>query len=225
MEKFMFDRKFNVRCTGQKENQLILKRLRELGYSYANGELPDPEKVRYSSYHNDEDDKKIYSASYAINPITKNIAYNSYISAMNPEFKNIYNASLEEFLEFTEDQVAEKLNHGNRIYHVICVGRQQNMELLKRLHKKNFSHAGGMKVQPWHLHYTAEHIDEDGATHQAAVYAIDEELKLVALHDSMSILKLEQSKDRVVSAENYLSLTSSDSPPPPFQFKRWKELG
>lgn len=108
MDNSNYARSTNVYCQGRSQNRLLLKRLKQLGYTYISGKEIDPDDVLYTCWHVDDDGKKIRSTRYAIHEDTKKVAYNNYIAMMRHSLHNNPEILLEDFLARTEKKMEEK---------------------------------------------------------------------------------------------------------------------
>lgn len=99
----------NVSCVGKKENQRMLKRLQELGYTYLSGQPVDPEKIYYSFRTIDDDDRKAKGARYSVDEETKIVSYSNMYAMMNHHrHGNTIMYTVDEFLAMTEDQLPKE---------------------------------------------------------------------------------------------------------------------
>lgn len=108
----------------------------------------------------------------------------------------------------------------NNTNHVVCVGRRQNVRLLRLLRDQGYFFSGGGEIDPRYIVYTASYTDEEGASNQIAVYAIDETSKLVAYHNSISLLGLRQDEDHLMTFEEYVLGSITQTKLVPFQWKQ-----
>lgn len=103
-----YTRTTNVYCQGRSQNEQMLRRLKQLGYTYISGQEIDPDNVLYSCWSDDEDGTRIRGARYAIHEDTKIVAYNNYIAMMRHSRHNNPEISFEDFLARTDKEVEEK---------------------------------------------------------------------------------------------------------------------
>lgn len=88
---------------------------------------------------------------------------------------------------------------------VICYGKKQNQELLRFLWSQGYHFTDGQPIKPDNLRYTGSITDEEDAIIKTACYAIDATLKMVAFHDSMSLLNLYQSGRGLIGLDEYFN--------------------
>lgn len=248
----------NVSCEGKRENQRLLQRLHELGYTYIGGREIKPEEPGYNCTKSAGDGKTIECARYCINTLSKQIAYNNYMAMMSHELRGTPSMTVDEFLQHTTQEQPlpsgssandsavqlevsastpkkrqrltrwvltpeqrkqverrrterifelepKSLDEESPVKHVICIGHRQNKLFLERLQKQRYVFSGGAEADPHWARYTVDYLDEDGATTDAAVYIIDEQIGVIGYHNSESLLRLCQNEDRLLSFEEYIN--------------------
>lgn len=95
-------KKVIVIIEGEPKNKIMLQRLRDLGYTYPDGEQPDPNNVMYCAWGRDKDDRIVYEARYGVGLKDKSVAYCNYLAMMHHKKLGTPIMELDDFLAQTE---------------------------------------------------------------------------------------------------------------------------
>ncbi|HHT19969.1 MAG TPA: hypothetical protein GXZ74_00835 [Tissierellia bacterium] len=97
--------------------------------------------------------------------------------------------------------------NGYQTTHVRCVGKKENRKLIKHLRSIGYQYYTGSRLAPKDFQVTGRITDEEDTLTPVTCYAIDESLKLVAYHNSMSMLMIRQLGIEQESAQDFIART------------------